>query len=336
MLKYYLLTLLLAGALAPEATAQASRGLPNPIPLSDLRTPTAPGFILLGKAPAQVERPTTPNGIATTLLGGLQGQDFALSVAPFWLIQHPFLTFNEYTSTNAKVDFRCFYRDATVSVAVVTDSLSDRNAGVGVRTNLLRVRRPLVARNADILQQALLDFAEDPTKTTLIDTISKYRPLVERNVEDFENKPVLLVSLAGAYAYRLPEASRNGDRRRGGAWLDAAWRPNPRLEALAVVRWQNLLTGPDFEDHENTWDFGVRLGGEFSLGGTRDWLFSAEYLRRLADSGNSYRLAIINEVEITDTIFFTATFGEDFGSGNQTITLFGLNFGITTDSRLKP
>lgn len=328
--------MILFGGLTREAAAQAGRGLTNPIPLSDLRTPAAPGFILLGKAPAQVDRPSTPNGIATTLLGGLEGQDFALSAAPFWLIKHPYLTFNDYTSNNAKVDFRCFYRDADLSLAVVTDSASNRNAGFGLRTNLLRIRQPFVRRNADILQQAVLDFAQDPSKTALLDTIRKYRPLAEQNIANFENKPVLLISLAGAYAYRLPEANRDGDRRRGGAWVDVAWQPVERVQVIGVARWQNLVTGPTLNNHENTWDFGARLGGEFSLGGTRDWLFSGEYLRRLADSGNSYRLAVINEVEITDNIYFTATFGEDFGRGRQTITLFGLNFGITTDSQLKP
>jgi hypothetical protein len=335
MQKRYLLLILLLGGLMQEALAQASRGLTNPIQLSDLRTPSAPGFVLLGKAPAQVDRPSTPSGIATSLLGGLRGQDFALSAAPFWLVKHRYLTFNEYTSNNAKIDFRCFYRDADISLAVITDSLNNQNAGFGLRTNLFRVRQPLVRKNADILQQAVLDIAQDPTKTALLDTIKKYRPLAEQNVVDFENKPLLLVSLAGAYAYRLPEANRDGDRRRGGAWVDVAWHPVARLEVLGVARWQNLLVGQDFSEHENTWDFGGRLGGEFSLGGTRDWLFSGEYLRRVADSGSSYRLAVINEVEITENIYFTATFGEDFGNGRQTITLFGLNFGITTDSQLK-
>lgn len=328
-----LLLLLLVGQLS-SALAQSSGVTPTSL-LSDLRTPVAPGFVLLGKTPAQVDRPSTPNGIATTLLGGLQGQDFALAVAPFWLFQHPGLTFSQYTSNNAKLDFRCFYRDADMSVAIVTDSLANRNAGLGLRTNLVRIRQPFVRKNADKLQQALLDLAQDPTKAGLLDTIKKYRPLVEQAVTDYENKPFLLVSLAGAYAYRLPEGDRTGDRRRGGVWLDVAWRPASRVEVLGVARWQNLVTGPTLTQHENAWDYGLRLGGEFSLGGTRDWQFSGEYVRRIAGSGNTYRLAIINEIEVTDTIYFTATFGEDFGKGHHTITLFGLNFGITTDARLK-
>lgn len=334
-MKYAILFTLLVLGMAGQVLAQTPSGVSSTANLSDLRAPTAPGFILLGKAPAQVDRPSTPQGVATTLLGGLQGQDFALSASPYWLSQHPNLTFDEYTSTNAKIDFRCFYRDADFSLAVVTDSLKNRNAGFGIRTNLLRVRSPLARKSADKIQQALIDFAASPTTPGLRDTIAKYRPLVERDVVNFENKPLLLVSLAGSYAYRLPEGNREGDRRQGGAWVDVAWRPAPRIEVIGVARWQNLVSGALLDRHTNAWDYGIRFGGEFSLGSTRDWLFSGEFVQRFAGSKDSYRLAIVNEVEVTDNIYFTATFGEDFAAGHHTISLFGLNFGLTTDSRLK-
>ena len=336
MRRYLLFSLLL---LAGTASAQTSTGVKPAPQLGDLRAPTAPGFVLLGKAPAQVDRPTTPHGIATTLLGGLQGQDFALSAAPYWLVQHPNLTFEKYTNGEAKVDFACFYRDAGVSLAVVTDAASNRNAGFGLRTNLFRVRQPVVGallkRYADRVKLLMPRVATDPANAALRDSVGQYRRLIEQAVTEFENKPVLLVSLAGAYAYRLPEGDRRGDLRRGGAWLDVAWRPAPRLEVMGVARWQNLVTGPALDRRENAWDYGLRAGGEFSLGAAREWLFSAEYVRRLADSGNTYRLAVVNEVEVTDNIYFTATFGEDFGNGRNVISLFGLNFGITTDSQLK-
>jgi hypothetical protein len=70
------------------------------IDLDDFRTPTAPGFVLIGETPSAVERPETPKAFAVSLLSaGSQGdlipENYALEVAPYWLVSHPKLTFEQ-------------------------------------------------------------------------------------------------------------------------------------------------------------------------------------------------------------------------------------------------
>src|SRR6478672_10027278 len=70
--------------------------------VSDARSPDAPAFVLLGVSPSQIERPTTPRALGISLLStaldsdNLIPQNYALSVAPYWLAGHPALSNREY------------------------------------------------------------------------------------------------------------------------------------------------------------------------------------------------------------------------------------------------
>jgi len=85
------------------AQAQAAAGTPpKEIELDNLRTPTSPAFTLLGVAPTDVARPSTPRALATDLVsrtnrGSLIPSNYALEFAPYWLVSHPSLSYKEYT-----------------------------------------------------------------------------------------------------------------------------------------------------------------------------------------------------------------------------------------------
>jgi hypothetical protein len=81
--------------------AQAKEAPTKPPFQLDLTTPDGPAFVILGVAPSQIARPTTPAGLATSLLSSVQDStgfipnNYALEVAPYWL-GRPQVGFNEY------------------------------------------------------------------------------------------------------------------------------------------------------------------------------------------------------------------------------------------------
>lgn len=79
---------------------------PREIELDNLRTPTSPAFTLLGVAPTDVARPSTPRALATDLVsrtnrGSLIPSNYALEFAPYWLVSHPSLSYEEYTEPSS-------------------------------------------------------------------------------------------------------------------------------------------------------------------------------------------------------------------------------------------
>jgi len=102
-------------ATCPAAAAprvdQPTACQPRPQPHADvvpdvasLKTPESPAFMALGVTPSEIQRPSTPTGLKTSLANGFSNggalpllQNFALEVTPFWLIPHD-LTYEEVTS----------------------------------------------------------------------------------------------------------------------------------------------------------------------------------------------------------------------------------------------
>lgn len=78
---------------AGDAFAQAT--------ISELSAPTSPAFVLLGVAPASVDRPDSAKALIVNAFSDLaesEGlpQDFALEVTPFWMKSNRTLSFTEY------------------------------------------------------------------------------------------------------------------------------------------------------------------------------------------------------------------------------------------------
>ena len=78
---------------AGDAFAQAT--------ISELSAPTSPAFVLLGLAPASVDRPDSAKALVVNAFSDVaesEGlpQDYALEVTPFWMKPHRTLSFTEY------------------------------------------------------------------------------------------------------------------------------------------------------------------------------------------------------------------------------------------------
>jgi len=110
----------------------------EPIKLSDLKTPAAPAFQLLGIAPTDVERPTTPRAFAVSLLSALTQSDsvlpngFSMDVAPYWLVPHNQLEFATYINPLLAQSLR-----QTFSISVATSKA--QSPAVDATTGLLDI-----------------------------------------------------------------------------------------------------------------------------------------------------------------------------------------------------
>ncbi len=93
------------------------------IPLKDLRTPSAPGFVILGVEPTSVERPMTPRAFAFSLASiatspEILPRDYAIEASPYWLVPQDDLTYEEFYSNNL---LKNLYRGLSLSIAVSRD-----------------------------------------------------------------------------------------------------------------------------------------------------------------------------------------------------------------------
>lgn len=68
--------------------------------VAGLKTPESPAFMMLGSAPSEIQRPSTPTGVAVSLANGFANgrglspfRNFALVFAPYWLVGHPTVAF---------------------------------------------------------------------------------------------------------------------------------------------------------------------------------------------------------------------------------------------------
>jgi hypothetical protein len=126
--------LLLLAFVAAPLRAQGD-GLPE---LNSLKPSSAPAFILLGVAPASVERPQTPADVAFSLVNQTQSfstipQNYAAEFAPYWLFSRPTLTWQDDTTRTMGQSFR-----RTGSISLATAQLgteTDPVSGVGFGAN---------------------------------------------------------------------------------------------------------------------------------------------------------------------------------------------------------
>jgi hypothetical protein len=126
--KHFVRLVAIVGASGASLVAVDVRADATPS-LNSLATPDSPAFVILGVSPTTVQRPTTPNAVAASLLSafGSNGQtlapNYALEVAPYWLWSHPETSFDDV----AKNSF---------STPIQTLTLSLATTGSGTETSL--------------------------------------------------------------------------------------------------------------------------------------------------------------------------------------------------------
>ncbi len=137
---WFLIVLLLL--VAPVRVFAANPGDPD-VPMNILPEPAAPGVVLLGTAPATVERPGSVADIAASITNAASSataaaSNFALQIAPYWWPHTPrHLLYKQYMSgRNIGDNFL-----QTLSLSVVTGSVAKAPGtalGFGARFSLWR------------------------------------------------------------------------------------------------------------------------------------------------------------------------------------------------------
>jgi hypothetical protein len=108
---------------APGAAACVKRAPPatDEVPdVASLKTPESPAFMVLGVAPSEIQRPSTPTGLKASFSNGLAAggslpllQSFALEVSPFWLFPHHDLSYEDVVREPS----HAIYRNIALSLA---------------------------------------------------------------------------------------------------------------------------------------------------------------------------------------------------------------------------
>src|SRR5687767_1712300 len=101
------------------------------ISLSQLTMPSSPGWVLADKAPASIEKPTTPRAFRVSLLNLLQGS--AIEATPFWFSNKPDLEYSDWIRKKS-----LFIETLNISAASYkTDSNS--HLSLGLRSQVIRI-----------------------------------------------------------------------------------------------------------------------------------------------------------------------------------------------------
>lgn len=306
-MKNIILTLLIILASCAFCIAQEN------ITIDELRTPSAPGFILLDEAPSSVDKPTTPQQFSASLLS--LGKGGSIEFTPYWFGQNSNLTFDE------------FYKKKWTPLQTLSLSASTNNTdtlsyiSVGARTIILNIRKQDVLDSIKSCKKQIQDALLVLDQKKLGDLRQKMDSLLSKT------KPIFSIDIAAAML-------GNGYKKnfddiglyKWGVWTTLQWSPDKiPFDFILVNRFSST-------DTISYYDLGSRINyakGTFSLG--------AEYVARwnIAQENYDYRLAGILEYKINDNLYATATFGKNFSDVNNLIALIGINIGVTKNNHLK-
>jgi hypothetical protein len=136
--------------------AQCLAGKADALPDFDkIRSPDSPAFTLLGVTPTQIDRPTTPKQIATSLSGFVSDggvaipKNLAVEFWPYWLFSHPTLTAGQYQDRSRAAQF---VENITISIGTANStrttsdmaSHTDANLAIGARTLVNLSAQPVI------------------------------------------------------------------------------------------------------------------------------------------------------------------------------------------------
>lgn len=113
------------------------------VTIDNLRNSTTPAFSIIEVEPKTVSRPSTPRGLASSLVSSFNENglkpDLSLEAAPFWLKKRQGITFQQYLNP---VGMQGFWQTASISVATKQRKVSETKnegtqLGIGLRAQIL-------------------------------------------------------------------------------------------------------------------------------------------------------------------------------------------------------
>lgn len=253
--------------------------------------------MLLGVEPTSIERPETPKAFVVDVLSTLQEsqgipKDYALALAPYWLADHPELTFDQYFTKNPWQNFLhtlsislASHRpeeDEGTDTADASEDIEDPAVGLGFRSMVIGGRAPAdlapAVKELETAQGAFLDCQINSGDQAACEKEGTAVRDAAKKVQDINVQRVgFTLDVAGGAVWDFPEQQFDERRmRRWGFWVTPAYRfasPSGKssVDALAVLRYLQ-----EKHEDEDVFDVGGRLIWPFN----EDLALSAEYLRR--------------------------------------------------------
>jgi hypothetical protein len=338
-----------------------------------METKTAPAFAVIGTNPAVVDSPRTPKDVALTIYNALKDgampQDFALEMAPYWLLAHPKLTYDDYVNASALAQIA---QNLTVSAA--TSALNDQgntpstNVGFGLRTHGFVAdgatqgvvakaesalgRAQAIANVSAALQQigcgsppAADDSAACPALRNQLAQLGAALPRVEDALASaaanlrsvLAARTGLSIGLAGALAFRTPtQAFTLAHFSRAATWLTVGYRASSG-DLAAVVRYVAVDAGAG--QSARFVDAGLRLGLVWPQFGVSVEGVYRSVSAHGVDVPNSWRITGMLKYVLSDNVYVSATFGKDLADETNkgaVISLLGLSFQAAQSRMLQP
>lgn len=312
-MRYSLLIYLLLGI--------AVRGVCQ-VEINDLKTPTAPGFVLLDKTPESVDKPTTPAALGVSILN--LGNGGAFEVAPYWLKPWPKLTFDGYVNEKFPIL-------KTLSISLATQVKTDTShMGFGIRFNLYRFRSKSNKNRLNEKSKMIEDFLNEDMTVATLDSIKKHK----KELLEFIDQPTLVVSVAGAYIGQADnEEFKNMKSSRFGVWMNLTY-SHTHLKDFKAILLNRYVKNPNFSGYSTDaelYDLGLSLVYKKSKFGA-----SMEYVNRFAitNAKDYNRMAGQLEFRLIDNLYLTGTLGKNFNDEKDLFVLFGINVGVSSKSAI--
>jgi len=290
------------------------------IKISELYIPNSPGFVLADKAPSSVEKPSTPKAFGVSLLNLREGG--AVEATPYWLINHPAYTFDEYFKKKIPI-IETFNISAATFKTDTTSAVS-----LGFRTQLIRLyskanQARISAKKAEIV--SLLSVEEFTPEN--LDSIERVR----KELADLKSKVTFDFEIAAAIIGSANNNSfKNLASNKSGIWANIRFRPNKfplDITALARYSWANNAN-PKVGVDSIFFDYGVSLSFQKSK-----FDIAFEYVKRhdFSIKINNDRLAFVVNYIINDNVIIVGSLGKNFDKVNNILAVFGVKFGLSTE-----
>ncbi len=308
-LKY--IALCLTAGCATQSYAQG-------VDLSELTVPTSPGFVLLDKAPATIERPTTPKALGIDVLNFFTKNEGAIDVTPFWLFNHPKYTFQRWIDEQSPV-----LQTLNFSVAA-SKADSGSYMAVGVRAQVVRLYSKSQRHAIDsVVQSIVTALSVNPGSldtTTLKDLRGELAAL--------QSQSMLNIELAGAVA-GLSSNNRFQDLNlnRTGIWLNAKYQPaKVPLAVLGLAKYTRVIAPSELPVADSSYlDFGLALSYQ-----RENFDLQFEYIHRydLEYNLSYHRAMLIANYMVAKNLVVVASLGKNFAGVDNITALFGVKFGL--------
>lgn len=318
MKNYFLLSFLIVGiTLMPFCNNAQDLQLK----LSEIKTPTNPGFSLADVSPSIVQKPTNPRGLVASLLSIKDGG--ALEVSPYWIIKSKSrdeLTYEGFNNNQLK-----FSKIFALSVATFKSDTSSY-LSLGARILSLKIHSSESKTKAGkLITQIIENLSLPPNRIDLrkIDTL-------RNDLENLQKHPIFRLEVAGAWlGYSTKNSYEGLQKSRSGLWMNMCYTPlNSNLEIIALARYINNSAVSNFSKESNLLDLGLSVGFEKS-----DFSLHGELVFRNDNVLNKsyHRIAAVANYKLNDQIYLVSSFGKNFTEVNNIIALIGVNFGLSKE-----